>query len=263
MYTIILKKGKIELEFSTDDKETVRKHLWLIINQASNINQNSAGKNIEPAAIEPELDASIPVIEEESIPAETNQTDDVSVQNNEQNLVENNEETPVSVEVKPVVFEHIQENEKQAVISKMDDIIPQSIDIAPVKPVTINSLQNPEPEISQEPDFDKILNKEIENSGNETPILKDQRFIEYVEGKSALDKIDFLVITAQYLAQYENMNTFNLKHINAKLMQNFTLIVDHSVLQSAIAREFITRIRDGGDDTASEYMLTEKGLRSY
>ena len=46
-------------------------------------------------------------------------------------------------------------------------------------------------------------------------------------------------------------------------MQNFTIIVDHSILQSAIAREFITQIHQGNDDVSSEYMLTEKGLRSY
>ena len=78
---------------------------------------------------------------------------------------------PEQQEVKPAVFEHIKESEKTAVITNAEEIIPQSIDIAPVKPITINSLQNPEPEIKQEPDFDKILNKEIEHTGNETPVL--------------------------------------------------------------------------------------------
>lgn len=252
MYTIILRKGKIELEFTTDDKETVRKHLWLIINQASNAASQINTTPLPPIqeAVEP------PATEPENIP-------DSNIPLPVQEIQQETQPVEAIQEVKPAVFEHIQESEKNAVITNAEEIIPQSIDIAPVKPLTINSLQNPEPKIPQEPDFDKILNNEIEHTGNETPILKDQRFIEYVEGKSALDKIDFLVITAQYLAQYENMNTFNLKHINAKLMQNFTLIVDHSVLQSAISREFITRVHEGADDTSTEYMLTEKGLRSY
>ncbi len=254
MYTIILKKGKIELELTTDDKEMVRKHLWMIINQASN---STSQLNAIPQPVIQE-----PVEQENNSPVENIQEPEVLPQDIEIQQV-NPAPEPEQQEVKPAVFEHIKESEKTAVITNAEEIIPQSIDIAPVKPITINSLQNPEPEIKQEPDFDKILNKEIEHTGNETPVLKDQRFIEYVEGKSALDKIDYLVITAQYLAQYESMNTFNLKHINAKLMQNFTLIVDHSVLQSAIAREFITRVHEGADDTSTEYMLTEKGLRSY
>lgn len=230
MYTIVFRKGKVELTLTTDDKAVIERQLSLIISQASNVKKT---EQIQPQP---------PVVD---VPAEP-----VAQEQQKQE------------EVHQAVFEHIKEEEKQAVVQvQKEDIIPQTIDIATVKPITINSMQNPEPQA--EPDFDKILNTEMNSSGEDTPVLKDERFINYVEGKAALEKIDFLVITAQYLAQYENMNTFNLKHINAKLMQNFTLIVDHSVLQSAIAREFITRIQEGIDEVSSEYMLTEKGLRSY
>ena len=252
MYTIIFRKGKIELELTTDDKFAVEKQLNLIISQASGY-----------VSTEKKVENNIPVTNDINNIIENNPTDQ-SIQKNydESNLGNMVEDVSVTPEnVQPAVFEHITAEEKQAVIKNDEEIIPQTIDVASSKPITINSIQNPEPE--PEPDFDKILNNELEQNVDIVPINKDERFINYVEGKSALDKLDFLVITAQYLAQYENMNTFNLKHINAKLMQNFTLIVDHSVLQSAIAREFITRIRDGEDDVSSEYMLTEKGLRSY
>lgn len=248
MYTIIFRKGNIELELTTDDKMAVERQLDLIINQANSHlankknNENNIPKfedviNNKPQEIQPEN----------------------NVQQNTETIEPINNNEPLNVQ--PAVFEHITESEKQAIIQPQNDIVPQTIDIASVKPVTINSIQNPEP--TPEPDFDKILNNEIEHKTDETPILKDEKFIEYVEGKAAIEKIDFLVIAAQYLAQYENMNTFNLKHINAKLMQNFTIIVDHTVLQSAIAKDLITRIHEGGDDVSSEYMLTEKGLRSY
>lgn len=247
MYTIIFRKGKIELELTTDDKQAVEKQLDLIINQASNY--TSIKRNVEKEAINNIADKNSNINERTPINTIVNQEETKQ----EDNMIQEN--------VQPAIFEHITDDEKKAIIQNNEEIIPQTIDIASSKPVTINSIQNPEPE--PEPDFDKILNDEIEQNTDIAPINKDERFINYVEGKSALDKLDFLVITAQYLAQYENMNTFNLKHINAKLMQNFTLIVDHSVLQSAIAREFITRIHDAGDDVSSEYMLTEKGLRSY
>lgn len=255
MYTIVLRKGDIELELTTDDKSAVEKQLDLIIHQASN--------KPKPKTFEE--------FSQQNISTENSVQNSEPTQNFDTNMVteeipQQEQRTPEEVQVQPVVFEHISQEEQQTVVNQPEniineDIIPQNIDIGPVKPITINSLQNPEPE--PQPDFDKILNNEMSTQSDTPPIDKDERFIQYVEGKSALDKLDFLVITAQYLAQYENMNTFNLKHINAKLMQNFTIIVDHSILQSAIAREFITQIHQGNDDVSSEYMLTEKGLRSY
>lgn len=255
MYTIVLRKGDIELELTTDDKSAVEKQLDLIIHQASN--------KPKPKTFEE--------FSQQNISTENSVQNAEPTQNFDTNMVteeipQQEQRTPEEVQVQPVVFEHISQEEQQTVVNQPEniineDIIPQNIDIGPVKPITINSLQNPEPE--PQPDFDKILNNEMSTQSDTPPIDKDERFIQYVEGKSALDKLDFLVITAQYLAQYENMNTFNLKHINAKLMQNFTIIVDHSILQSAIAREFITQIHQGNDDVSSEYMLTEKGLRSY
>ena len=229
-YTIVFRKGKIELTLTTDDKTFVERQLSLIISQASNAKK---------------------VIQTQSQPQEQ-----------DTQYIDEAKSITTTENIHQPVFEHIKEEEKQAVVQiEKEYIIPQTIDIATVKPVTINSIQNPEP--VSEPNFDNILNTEMNYSREETPVLKDEKFINYVEGKAALEKIDFLVITAQYLAQYENMNTFNLKHINAKLMQNFTLIVDHSVLQSAIAKEYITRIQEGSDEISAEYMLTEKGLRSY
>ena len=229
-YTIVFRKGKIELTLTTDDKTFVERQLSLIISQASNAKK---------------------VIQTQSQPQEQ-----------DTQYIDEAKSITTTENIHQPVFEHIKEEEKQAVVQiEKEDIIPQTIDIATAKPVTINSIQNPEP--VSEPNFDNILNTEMNYSREETPVLKDEKFINYVEGKAALEKIDFLVITAQYLAQYENMNTFNLKHINAKLMQNFTLIVDHSVLQSAIAKEYITRIQEGADEISAEYMLTEKGLRSY
>lgn len=255
MYTIVLRKGDIELELTTDDKSAVEKQLDLIIHQASNKPKPKTFEEISQQNIN---------TENHTENAEPTQNFDTNMVNEE--IPQQEHKIPEEVQVQPVVFEHISQEEQQTVVNQPEniineDIIPQNIDIGPVKPITINSLQNPEPE--PQPDFDKILNNEMSTQTDTPPIDKDERFIQYVEGKSALDKLDFLVITAQYLAQYENMNTFNLKHINAKLMQNFTIIVDHSILQSAIAREFITQIHQGNDDVSSEYMLTEKGLRSY
>ena len=234
MYTIVLRKCKIELELSTEDKYFVERQLDLFIQQAKKKQSLNSAVNEQ---IQHETQHSI---EQEAII------------NNEPHFEE---------QIQPAMFEHVSQAESQSMLVNKEDVVPQSLDIGTVRPMTINSLQNPKPE--EEPNFDKILNTELNSQTADAPIDKDENFIQYVESKSALDKLDFLVVTAQYLAHNENMNTFNLKHINAKLMQNFTLIVDHSILQSAISKELITQVHQASDEISSEYMLTEKGLRSY
>lgn len=235
MYTIILKKGKIELELSTEDKYLVERQLDMFIQHANYKKQSP--NNVADEQIQHKIQQSIA-----------------------QEAVINND-LYSEEQIQPAMFEQVSQTESQSMLVNKEDVIPQSLDIGTVRPMTINSLQNPKQE--EEPNFDKILNTELNSQTTDVPIDKDEKFIQYVEAKSALDKLDFLVVTAQYLAHNENMNTFNLKHINAKLMQNFTLIVDHSILQSAISKELITQVHQGNDDISSEYMLTEKGLRSY
>ena len=117
--------------------------------------------------------------------------------------------------------------------------------------------------------FDNILEKSIQAPQTELSfkpspsIKKDNAFISFITARPLEKKLDYLLMTAYYFTQYEQKPRFTLKQLNAKLMQNFTIIVDHSILQSAIAREFITQIHQGNDDVSSEYMLTEKGVRSY
>jgi len=235
MYTLVLRKGKIELELTTDDKEAIEKQLSLVITGASKVvSNNNVSEQVKTE----------PIKQDDPIPEVLN--------NEEPTVTENQIEEPLK---------DLNNDISEKSETKYEDIIATGISVTPYNPVTINSLQNPEP--PKEPNFDDILNNEMGQDNTSAPITKDDNFVNYVESKSAIEKLDFLVVTAQYLAQYENMNTFNLKHINAKLMQNFTLIVDHSVLQSAISREYITRIQEGIDDTTTEYMLTEKGLRSY
>ena len=167
MYTIIFRKGQIELELTTDDKNAVEKQLDLIIKQANShsLKTKNESNNVENKYIEP-------IINTNNSENNVEKTEKISTSNNEL--------------IQPAIFEHIREDEKQSIIQKAEDVVPQTLEISSAKPMTINSIQNPEPE--PEPDFDKILNNEIEHNTNETPILKDEKFIEFVEGKSALEK---------------------------------------------------------------------------
>ena len=117
--------------------------------------------------------------------------------------------------------------------------------------------------------FDSILNNSINNpqtelSFRQSPsIKKDNAFINFIGDKKIEKKIDYLLLTAYYFSQYEQKPRFTLKQLNSKLMQNLAVIIDHSVLQEAIHRDYIECLPDlTGLVGASEYRLTAYGEKT-
>ena len=114
--------------------------------------------------------------------------------------------------------------------------------------------------------FDNILEKSLNNPQTELTfkaspsIKKDNAFLNYISARKIEKKIDYLLLTAYYFTQYEQRPRFTLKQLNAKLMQNIAVIIDHSVLQEAINRDYIECLPDlTGLVGASEYRLTAYG----
>ena len=117
--------------------------------------------------------------------------------------------------------------------------------------------------------FDSILDKSMnapqtELSFKPSPsIKKDNAFLNYISGRKVERKIDYLLMTAYYFTQYEQKPRFTLKQLNAKLMQNIAIILDHSVIQEAINREYIECLPDlTGVVGTSEYRLTAYGEKT-
>lgn len=114
--------------------------------------------------------------------------------------------------------------------------------------------------------FDNILENSLNNPKTELTfktsptIKKDNAFLNYISTRKIERKIDYLLLTAYYFTQYEQKPRFTLKQLNAKLMQNIAVILDHSVLQEAINRDYIECLPDlTGLVGASEYRLTAYG----
>ena len=114
--------------------------------------------------------------------------------------------------------------------------------------------------------FDNLLEQSMQNPQTELSfkpspsIKKDGAFINFISTKPIDRKIDYLLMTAYYFTQYEQKPRFTLKQLNAKLMQNIAVIIDHSVLQEAINRDYIECLPDlTGLIGASEYRLTAYG----
>ena len=117
--------------------------------------------------------------------------------------------------------------------------------------------------------FDSILDRSMQTPQEELSfkpnpsIKKDNAFLNFISGRKITRKIDYLLMTAYYFTQYEQKPRFTLKQINAKLMQNIALIIDHSVIQEAINRDYLECLPDlTGVVGASEYRLTAYGEKT-
>jgi hypothetical protein len=117
--------------------------------------------------------------------------------------------------------------------------------------------------------FDTILDRSMQTPQSELSfkpnpsIKKDNAFLNYISSRKVDRKIDYLLMTAYYFTQYEQKPRFTLKQINAKLMQNIAIILDHSVVQEAINREYLECLPDlTGVVGASEYRLTAYGEKT-
>lgn len=129
-----------------------------------------------------------------------------------------------------------------------------------------STVTTPNEAESKPADFDNILEKSLQAPQTELSfkpnpsIKKDNAFINFISTKPIEKKIDYLLMTAYYFTQYEQKPRFTLKQLNAKLMQNIAVIIDHSVLQEAINRDYIECLPDlTGLVGASEYRLTAYG----
>ena len=231
VYSFKIKKGKYELSLSTSDKELVTEQFALWVRSASDYVQKhkvQQCKDMVNAQIKNEKEITQRKIDEQL-----------------QRMPK-----PEPVEEAPV---------------KTEEDKSKNLDIFYAPPIegetsgqTINE--------TQQGVFDNILENSMNKPQTELSfkpspsIKKDSAFLNYISARKKKRKIDYLLLTAYYFTHYEQKPRFTLKQLNAKLMQNIAVIIDHSVLQEAINRDYIECLPDlTGLVGASEYRLTAYG----
>ena len=242
-YSFRIKKGKYQLDVVTTDKELLVSQFELWVRQAGDYvrkKKASECKNLVQNQIKAEEEITKKKIEKQIA-----------------------KKQPVSEPVDIPVVENVEK-----IVTKEDEpvsVAEKSLDIfyAPPSEETISSMIN---KTSSNGVFDDILENSLNNPKTELTfktspsIQKDSAFLNYMSSRKINKKIDYLLLTAYYFTQYEQRSRFTLKQLNAKLMQNIAVIVDHSVLQEAINREYIECLPDlTGLVGASEYRLTAYG----
>ena len=245
-YSFKIKKGKFQLDVTTTDKELLVSQFDLWVRQAGDYARKKKAadcKNLVQNQIKAEEEVTKKKIEKQL--ARKQAGEDIVA---EKTIKEEKE-----------VQKEVAKEEKNTTSAE------KSLDIfyAPPSEETISSMIN---KTSSGGVFDDILENSLNNPKTELTfktspsIKKDSAFLNYMSSRKIDKKIDYLLLTAYYFTQYEQKPRFTLKQLNAKLMQNIAVIIDHSVLQEAINREYIECLPDlTGLIGASEYRLTAYG----
>lgn len=238
-YSFTVKKGKYKLDLSSSDREFINDQFELWVKAAGAYARDRKAKECK------ELVNSQIRAEEEI----TKKNIDAQLANLKPSVQPIDEVAKDSVEKQKAVEEKTSKN--------------LDIFYAPPKQETISEIQENSINTGV---FDNILENSLNNPSTElsfkaTPtIKKDNAFLNYINARKIEKKIDYLLLTAYYFTQFEQKPRFTLKQLNTKLMQNIAVIIDHSVLQEAINRDYIECLPDlTGLVGASEYRLTAYG----
>ena len=238
-YSFTIKKGKYKLELSTSDKELLVEQFELWVRDAGAYAKKRKAKECKDL-VNTQIRA-------------------------EEEVTKKNIETQLAKYPVPELPALDELPAKQSETKERNESSKNDLDVFYAPPIQ-EKTPNEKPNVTSGGVFDSILENSLNNPKTELTfktspsIKKDSAFLNYIIARKIERKIDYLLLTAYYFTQYEQKPRFTLKQLNAKLMQNIAVIIDHSVLQEAINRDYIECLPDlTGLVGASEYRLTAYG----
>ena len=238
-YSFRIKKCKYQLDLSTTDKDLLVQQFELWVKDAGAYAKQRKAKECK-----------------DLVNTQIRAEEEVTKKNIASQLAKHHVSELPTLEEAPI---------KNPTLEEIEEEPKDNLDIfyAPPAQETLSSIANKAPTGGV---FDNILENSLNNPKTELSfksspsIKKDNAFLNYISARKIERKIDYLLLTAYYFTQYEQKPRFTLKQLNAKLMQNIAVILDHSVLQEAINRDYIECLPDlTGLVGASEYRLTAYG----
>lgn len=292
-YTFTFKKGEIELEYVTTDKDSMERQfqIWVTCASVWAYNQEKIEKGLMTA---PLPKAEKPVIKEEVQPQETIvQAEEIVVtpeitpmpveETVDAELILTPEQDEIERESQRIIQEYKAEMEAEArkkendekkqefkndveqIVAK-EEAVQEELSQLYDKPATINDIKPSETEEVSDlaKDFDAFLQKSMTNPTTEVKEKRDDRFLKVIKVKNVVEKLDLLIVTAYYLSEFERLDRFTLKLVNAKLMENLNEVVDNVILQEAIDKGLVECLPNYTNiPSAMEYRLTEAGEEAF
>ena len=289
-YTFTFKKDDVFLEYITTDKESMERQfqIWVTCASVWAYNQEKIEKGLMSA---PLPKAETPVVKEE-IEEKVKEEKIDSVEEPEireeatELIIENPEQSEIDRESQRIIQEYKAEMEAEArkketeakkeefkqdvekVVAK-EEAVKEELSGLYDKPATINDIQLTQLEegsqsLDNNIDFDAFLQKSMSNPTTNVKEKQDDRFLKVIKVKSITEKLDYLIVTAYYLSEFERLDRFTLRLVNAKLMENMHEVVDNSVLQEAIDKGLVECLPNYTNiPSAMEYRLTEAGEEAF
>lgn len=289
-YTFTFKKDDVFLEYITTDKESMERQfqIWVTCASVWAYNQEKIEKGLMSA---PLSKAETPVVKEEieeKVKEEKiDSVEEPAIREEATELIiENSEQIEIDRESQRIIQEYKAEMEAEArkketeakkeefkqdvekVVAK-EEAVKEELSGLYDKPATINDIQLTQPEegsqsLDNNIDFDAFLQKSMSNPTTNVKEKQDDRFLKVIKVKNITEKLDYLIVTAYYLSEFERLDRFTLRLVNAKLMENMHEVVDNSVLQEAIDKGLVECLPNYTNiPSAMEYRLTEAGEEAF
>ncbi len=290
-YTFTFKKDDVFLEYITTDKESMERQfqIWVTCASVWAYNQEKIEKGLMAAPL-PKAEKPVNSEVEEVKPIEEKLEEPVQAPEIREEatelIIENPEQSQIDRESQRIIQEYKAEMEAEArkketdakkeefkqdveqVVAK-EEAVKEEISELYSKPATINDIQLTQPEeseakLGENNDFDAFLQKSMANPTTHVKEKQDDRFLKVIKVKNISEKLDFLIVTAYYLSEFERLDRFTLKLVNAKLMENMHEVIDNSVLQEAIDKGLVECLPNYTNiPSAMEYRLTEAGEEAF
>ena len=289
-YTFTFKKDDVFLEYITTDKESMERQfqIWVTCTSVWEKKKKKIEKGLMSA---PLPKAETPVVKEE-IEEKVKEEKIDSVEEPEireeatELIIENPEQSEIDRESQRIIQEYKAEMEAEArkketeakkeefkqdvekVVAK-EEAVKEELSGLYDKPATINDIQLTQLEegsqsLDNNIDFDAFLQKSMSNPTTNVKEKQDDRFLKVIKVKNITEKLDYLIVTAYYLSEFERLDRFTLRLVNAKLMENMHEVVDNSVLQEAIDKGLVECLPNYTNiPSAMEYRLTEAGEEAF
>ena len=288
-YTFTFKKGDIFLEYVTTNKESMERQfqIWVTCASVWAYNQEKIEKGLMPKPNvnkknkSEEKKISKPIVEiKKEEPKHKKQEEDLT--NIE--IIVTPEENDFERESQRIIQEYkaemeAEERKKQTEAKKeefkqdleeiieKENVVSKELSQLYNKSETINKIQEIQPEETTndfQSSFDTFLQKSMSKTINDIKEKKDDRFLKVLKVKNITEKIDYLIVTAYYLSEFERLDRFTLKLVNAKLAENINEILDSSVLQESIDNGYVECLPNYTNiPSATEYRLTEAGEEAF
>jgi len=291
-YTFVFKKDDLEIQLTSTDKSEIEKQMQIWFNcvsvyaksKGAGVGVNKEEKPVQAMPVEkpiipepikeekpiPQVPFVPPVMPESIMDKKTVPQVPLAMPEPVKEEVPEQAKEPepfkdFSTEVSEPKSEEIKEEVKAEELVQKEVVEEQAVEVKSKggDEVTINNMNIPKAPKT----FTEILEQKIEEGTYEPKFRHDEPFIDFVSRvnlENSEIRYGLLLKAAYYLTRYENYERVTLKDVNAKLMQNFSIIVDHSVVEKAISDNLLEVVPDlTGMADAAEYRLTEAGERIF